>query len=226
MRWWLLFVALLFVLILVFGIPLREYVILESGASPGELKKRSGPGSRPCLGKSPECAAWESKLDAEMPIGANDADYIAVLQRFYDEIYNPLRTTNPDAMPKDTDVEVFLNTVPGNIDKGAIRQTILSGFMIDRTVSASSREEKQLASWAPKRAEDADFKNIEPKDGILQTWKKRGEEYIPADKRIGELPEGIYKPTTQQAEPRREGKWEHYNWSLAMPYGVEDKMSS
>ena len=222
MQWWLVLVALL----LLFSMSFREHVILESGSSPSEMRKRSGPGSRPCLESGPECAAWKSKLDAEMPIGASREAYMAILQQFYDQIYKPLRTSNPDAMPKDTDVEVFLNTLPGNIDKKAIRQTILSGFMIDRTASASVREEKQVAAWAPKRAEDADFKNIEPKDGILQTWKKRGEEYTPADKRIGELPEGVYQPT-YQAEPRREGKWEHYSWSLAMPYGVsEDKMST
>lgn len=222
MQWWLVFVALFLLASMTF----REHVILESGSSPGQMSKRSGPGSRPCLGAGAECASWESKLDAQMPIGASEQAYITVLQQFYDQVYSPLRTTNPDAMPKDTDVEVFLNTLPGNIDKSAIRQTILSGFMIDRTTSAAAREEKQVAGWAPKKAEDADFKNIEPKDGILQTWKKRGELYTPADRRIGELPEGVYKPTTQ-TEPRREGKWEHYSWSLVQPYGVsEDKMSS
>ena len=52
-----------------------------------------GPGARPTL----EDAAWRSKIDAQAPIGASDDDYIAALQKFYDTVYFPLRSTNATA---------------------------------------------------------------------------------------------------------------------------------
>lgn len=154
-----------------------------------------GPGPRPSM----DDAAWRSKVDAQAPIGGSDSDYIAALQKFYDEIYAPLRTENETASPKDTDVEAFLNnnTFP-NVSKDSLRQIILSGFSIDKTVSAAAREEKQV-KFQPTEA-------LEPRDGVDQVYGRRKEEvYVPAQKVFsGMFPEGYYAPTPQ-TEPLHEG---------------------
>jgi hypothetical protein len=53
--------------------------------------EREGPGERPSF-EGPEGAAWRSKIDAQIPIGGSDDDYMKALQKFYDTIYAPLRT--------------------------------------------------------------------------------------------------------------------------------------
>ena len=171
--------------------------------------EREGPGERPSFDGA-EGAAWRSKIDAQIPIGGSDDDYMTALQKFYDTIYSPMRTANKTASPKDTEVEAFLDglTIP-NISKDALRQVILSGFSIDRTLSAAAREQKQV-KFQPTEA-------LQPRDGVDQVYGRRKEEvYVPADKRIGELPEGIYAPT-QQTEPSREGIWDDKStsWSPA-----------
>jgi hypothetical protein len=171
--------------------------------------EREGPGERPSFDGA-EGAAWRSKIEAQIPIGGSEEDYMTALQKFYDEIYSPMRTANKTASPKDTQVETFLDglTLP-NISKDSLRQIILSGFSIDRTLSAAAREEKQV-KFQPSEA-------LEPRDGVDQVYGRRKEEvYVPADKRIGELPEGIYA-ATPQTEPSREGIWDDKStsWSPA-----------
>ena len=171
--------------------------------------ERDGPGLRPSF-EGAEGAAWRSKIDAQIPIGGSDDDYLAALQQFYDKVYYPLRNENKTASPRDTQVEAFLesNTFP-NVSKDALRQIILSGFSIDRSGSAAAREEKQV-KFTPTEA-------LQPRDGVDQVYGRRKEEvYVPADKRIGELPEGIYSPT-EQTEPRRPGFWDDKStsWSPA-----------
>jgi hypothetical protein len=171
--------------------------------------EREGPGERPSFDGA-EGAAWRSKIDAQIPIGGSDDDYMTALQSFYDTVYSPMRTANKSASPKDTQVETFLDgiTIP-NISKDSLRQIILSGFSIDRTGSAAAREEKQV-KFTPTEA-------LEPRDGVDQVYGRRKEEvYVPADKRLGELPEGIYAPTPQ-TEPTREGIWNDNStsWSPA-----------
>jgi hypothetical protein len=171
---------------------------------------RPGPGTRPSL----QDGAWRSKIEAQVPIGATKSDYERSLQSFYDTIYSPMRTENPGAMPKDTQVEEFLTKQPTTIDKNALRQIILSGFAIDRTTSAAAREEKQV-KFNPSEA-------LEPRDGVLETWRHRADTpYSPSDSRIGELPEGIYRPTTQQDTPRREGDaCASTSWTGQRPYSL------
>jgi hypothetical protein len=132
------------------------------------------------------------------------------LQKFYDEIYFPIRNVNKTASPKDTQVESFLDAlnIP-NISKDALRQIILSGFSIDRTQSAAAREQKQV-KFNPTEA-------LEPRDGVDQVYGRRKEEvYVPADSRLGKLPEGIYADPPQ-TEPSREGSWNDNStsWSPA-----------
>ena len=144
-----------------------------------------------------EDAAWRSKIDAQAPIGGNDDDYMAALQMFYDKVYFPLRSKNASAAPKDTEVEAFLNAnMFPNVSKDSLRQIILSGFAVDKTVSAAEREKKQV-KFTPTEA-------LQPRDGVDQVYGRRKEDaYVPADKRIGDLPEGIYEPTFQ-TEPLRD----------------------
>ena len=152
-----------------------------------------GPGKRPSM----EDAAWRSKIDAQAPIGGNDDDYMAALQMFYDKVYFPLRSKNASAAPKDTEVEAFLNAnMFPNVSKDSLRQIILSGFAVDRTVSAAEREKKQV-KFTPTEA-------LQPRDGVDQVYGRRKEgTYVPADTRIGLLPEGLYEPTPQ-TEPLRD----------------------
>jgi len=170
-----------------------------------------GPGSRPSM----EDAVWRSKVDAQAPIGGSDSDYIAALQKFYDEIYAPLRTENESASPKDTDVEQFLsaNTFP-NVSKDALRQIIISGFSVDTTMSAAAREEKQI-KFEPTEA-------LQPRDGVDQVYRRKEEVYVPADTRESDVfPEGYYA-ATPQTEPTREGIWDgkSTSWSPQEFYSV------
>ena len=159
----------------------------------------SGPGLRPS-----RTADWLSKIDAESPIGGNDDDYLAVLQQFYDEVYKPARDANPDVFIKDTEVKAFADKVsrPG-VDKDAIRKIITAGFAVERTGTAAGREEQQLV----KTGALAGFKglNLQPSMGVDEVRTRKEVTYLPADTRKGSLPEGIYTPTEQQEEPRREG---------------------
>lgn len=162
--------------------------------------EREGPGERPSL-EGAEGAAWRSKIDAQIPIGGSDDDYISALQVFYDKVYYPIRNANKTASPKDTQVEEFLttNTFP-NVSKDALRQIILSGFSVDKTGSAAAREEKQV-KFQPTEA-------LEPRDGVDEVYGRRRQGiYVPSDSRIGKLPEGIYADT-QQTEPNKEGIWD------------------
>jgi hypothetical protein len=153
-----------------------------------------GPGKRPSM----EDPAWRSKIDAQAPIGGDDDDYIAALQKFYDDVYFPLRSKNSSAAPKDTQVEEFLkaNAFP-NVSKDSLRQIILSGFAVDKTVSAAEREKKQV-KFTPTEA-------LQPRDGVDQVYGRRKEEiYTPADSRPAvDFSEGEYAPT-QQTEPLRD----------------------
>lgn len=196
MAWWLLALP---ILLLLWWLSRRERFI-----------ERPGPGDRPSLTN----AGWRSKIDAQIPIGASKGDYERVLQSFYDTIYKPLRTENATAMPKDTDVEVFIQSQPATIDKNALRQILLSGFAIDRTTSAAAREEKQV-KFQPTEA-------LEPRDGVLETWKRVRQTYIPVDTRIGNLPEGVYAPLPESAPPRREGVVDDRStsWTGQKPYSI------
>ena len=55
--------------------------------------------TRPSL----EDGAWKSKIDAQVPIGSNDADYIKALQAFYDNVYKPAEV-KPTISPQTSEV--------------------------------------------------------------------------------------------------------------------------
>lgn len=205
MRLWLLLAITAMLLVLM---TLREHYV-----------ERDGPGARPSL-EGAEGSAWRSKIDAQIPIGGSVNDYLAALQRFYDDVYYPMRNENKTASPTDKQVEAFLdgNTFP-NVSKDALRQIILSGFSVDRSGSAAAREEKQLNTEGALKGFKAKggSVDIEPRDGVDEVYGKRRQEiYVPADQRAGNLPEGIYADT-QQTEPSREGTWsdKSTSWSPA-----------
>lgn len=157
-------------------------------------------------------AVWLSKIDSEAPIGGNDDDYLRVLQAFYDKVYTPAETK-----PKDTDVELFLKSPDAQVagvDPNAIRKIIGTSFRIERTLTAAAREEAQV-KFQPTKA-------LEPKYGRDQVYARTEQIYVPADSRLGELPEGLYAPVKQQPEPRREGDWDDNttSWTDAKFYGV------
>jgi hypothetical protein len=204
MKWWLIAIA---ALLLVWMVSHHEGFV---EATDRDGKILGGPGTRPSLSDG----AWRSKIEVQIPIGGGKEDYERALQSFYDTIYEPIRRENPTGMPKDTQVEVFLSTQPATIDKNALRQIILSGFAVDRTSSASAREEKQV-KFTPSEA-------LEPRDGVLETWKYVRQDYIPVDSRIGDLPEGVYAPTPQEQGPRREGTFDDKSasWTGQRPYSL------
>ena len=175
----------------------------------------SGPGARPS-----KTADWLSKIEAEAPIGANDDDYIAALQKFYDEVYKPARTANPDVYITDTQVKSFVETT-SNVDKQALRKIITAGFAVERTGSAAIREQEQLV----KTGALVGFKgeNLAPEMGKPPSFVRIEEAtYTPVDSRKSNLPEGIYTPVGQQDEPRREGIFDDKStsWSGVRFYNV------
>ena len=147
--------------------------------------------------KSPLYAVWKSKIDAQVPIGANDDDYIRVIQAFYDKVYAPA-TVKPTA----ADLEKFLagSDVTGvPVDTGALRLIIADGFHLDAGKTAAAKEQDQV-KFTPS-------KNLEPSGGRDEVYTREEVDYEPADKRRGgPLPEGYYAPLTQQSKPRRLGE--------------------
>jgi len=177
----------------------------------------SGPGVRPS--RTPD---WLSKIDAEAPIGANDDDYLAVLQQFYDEVYKPARDANPNVYIDDTKVKAFADGVSrAGVDKEAIRRIITAGFAVQRTGSAAAREQQQIVKTGALVGFEG--KNLEPSMGVDEVRTRKELTYLPADMRKGSLPEGIYTPT-EQTEPRREGTYDDKStsWTQTQFAGVKN----
>jgi hypothetical protein len=163
--------------------------------------------------KSPLYAVWKSKIDAQVPIGANDDDYIKAIQAFYDKVYNPA-----SVKPTTADIEKFLAgpDVTGRpLDTNALRLIIADGFHIQPGGSAAAKELEQI-KFSPSKA-------LEPGDGRDEVRTREEEEYEPADPRTGgPLPEGYYAPLVQQQKPRRlgEANYETVGKTGAMFYDV------
>ena len=146
---------------------------------------------------SPIYAMWKSKVDAQVPIGANDDDYIKAIRAFYDKVYDPSPTK-----PTTANIEAFLKSsdVTGlPLDTNALRMVIADGFHIQAGETAAAREKRQT-KFTP-------TKNLEPSMGRDQVYDRTEEEYRPADPRNdGPVPEGHYAPLKQQGRPRRLGE--------------------
>jgi hypothetical protein len=176
-----------------------------------------GPGTRPSL----DDAAWRSKIDVEIPVGANEIDYVAALQSFFDTIYSPLRSVNPTAMVPAAQVETFLNTANPVLDKPSLRRILIAGFAIDKGATGAANEEKQTVTTGAL----VGFKgeNLQPENGVDEVRKREELEYKPSDDRKANLPEGIYAPVEQQETPRREGVHDDKStsWTGAKFYSIE-----
>jgi len=164
--------------------------------------------TRPSL----EDGSWLSKIVAQAQLGANDRDYIVVLQAFYDKVYNPSPTK-----PTIKDIESFLagpDVVGQPIDTGAIRKILASAFHIESGITAAAKEEQQVR-FKPSKA-------IEPSDGVDQVYFRTEEVYRPSDTRTGLLPEGQYAPVQQQLKPRRPGERDYKttSWTPQLFYDV------
>jgi hypothetical protein len=172
-------------------------------------------------------AAWRSKVEAQVPIGKSVQDYMTATRAFYDTKYKPARTANATAEIPASEVEAFLATQPATIEKNILRQILISGFAVDRG-SAQGREEKQLVTTGAlagfKAKGGSEF--IEPKDGVLETWKRNDTPYVPADPRLSTLPEGIYAPLPDSSIPRREGQFPNISasWTGARPYTLSQNV--
>ena len=97
------FALALFLLIVVWS--LRETFVDTEYKSGGAVGVATAVQRPPDDIKSPLYAVWKSKIDAQAPIGANDADYIKAVQMFYDTVYSPATTK-----PTTADIEKFLNS--------------------------------------------------------------------------------------------------------------------
>lgn len=164
--------------------------------------------SRPSL----EDGSWLSKIDAQAPLGANDRDYIAVLQAFYDKVYNPSPTK-----PTIQDIESFLkgpDVIGQPIDINSLRMILASAFHIESGITAAAKEEQHV-KFQPSKA-------LEPSDGVDQVYFRKEEVYTPSDTRIGLLPEGQYAPVPQQLKPRRPGERDYKttSWTPQLFYDV------
>jgi hypothetical protein len=146
---------------------------------------------------SPAYAAWKSKVDSQVPIGANDDDYIKAIRAFFDKVYEPATTK-----PTTADIETFLKSpdVAGlPLDTNSLRMIIADGFHIEAGETAAAREQRQT-KFTP-------TKNLEPSMGRDQVYDRTELDYTPADPRAdGPLPEGHYAPLKQQGRPRRLGE--------------------
>jgi hypothetical protein len=146
---------------------------------------------------SPIYAMWKSKVDAQVPIGANDDDYIKAIRAFYDKVYDPSPTK-----PTTANIEAFLKSsdVAGlPLDTNALRMILASGFHIQAGETAAAREQRQT-KFTPS-------KNLEPSMGRDQVFDRTEEKYNPSDPRgDGPVPEGHYAPLKQQGRPRRLGE--------------------
>ena len=158
------------------------------------------PVNRPTMVGDKIAPEWQSKIDAEAPIGGNDSDYLKVLQAFYDKVYQPAKMK-----PKDTDVDIFLRSPDAQVagvDPNALRKIIVNGFRVELTVTAAAREQAEINTTGAL----AGFTGaeLEPTLGRDQVRTRTEQIYTPADSRKGDLPEGLYKPT-KQYYPSREG---------------------
>lgn len=164
-------------------------------------------------------AVWKSKIEAEAQVGADDSTYLPPLQAFFDKVYHPA-----PLKPTLAAVEAFMASPdaggPG-VDPAALKKIIISGFHID--VAKAAQETKKEAIDAAKS--DIASGVLEPKEGRDEVFVREEETYVPADSRRGQLPEGLYEPTTQQRMPRMSGEYDDHStsWKSGQFYGVGDQ---
>jgi len=152
--------------------------------------------AQPC---EPSCAAWDSKIEALAPIGANNSDYITVLQAFYDQVYVPT-----PSRPTEAQVNTFLASPAGTVagvDNAAVKRIMMNAFHIQGSLTAAQSEEASQ-NFKPV---DAD---LAPEMGRDEVRTREEDQYVGANpKPSTRLSEGDYAPVTQ-SKPLNPGQWE------------------
>ena len=193
---------------------IREgYVEYQDEGKGGPLSKKVEAVTRPELN-----AVWKSKIEAEAQVGADESNYIPPLQAFF-ELYKKSKDK-----PTLEEVDAFTKTPaamgPG-VDPGALKKIIISGFHIDIEKAAQETKKEEI----DKANADIQSGVLEPKDGRDEVFTREELTYLPSDSRRGQLPEGLYKPTTQQRMPRMSGEYDDHStsWKTGQFYGVGDQ---
>lgn len=210
MRLWILFAIAL----LLFALGFRESFADPETCTVTGVTRGGKPCVPPMTRPSMDDPSWRSKIDAEAPIGGNDEDYMRALQAFYDKVYVPATVK-----PTDKDVEAFLSSADAGIagvDPVALRKIITKGFKVELTTTVAEREKKELVTTGAL----AGFKGneLQPGNARDEVYTREELAYIPADKRKGELPEGLYEPTDQYL-PRNPGDYKDKStsWTQVSP---------
>lgn len=165
----------------------------------------SQPVTRPCACPTSgqctnsACKSWDSKVSAQAPSGAVNADYITVLAAFYDTVYSPAQTK-----PTEAQVDTFLASPAGTVSGvqlTAVKRMIMDGFDIDYLKTASQRDTESVR-FTPS------VTNLEPKLARDQVRSRVEVSYTPADPVLStKFSEGNYEKVTQ-SEPINPGQWE------------------
>jgi hypothetical protein len=212
MKYWVVFLAFVFFLLRIFR---------EQFTDPEECKTTGVTRGAACVPKitrpSTEDSRWRSKVEAEMPIGQDDGDYIRVLQAFYDKVYVPSADR-----PTEAQVDAFLASPDASVagtSPVAMKKIILSGFNLTAGGTAAAREEKQAVTTGALAGFQG--KELEPQMGVDEVRTRKEIPYIPVDTRDGPLPEGIYADT-RQTTPSRPGDWDDksISWNRSQFFSV------
>lgn len=213
MKYWIVFLA---IVVLILNLAREHFTDPEECTTTGVTR-----GGKACVPKitrpSVEDSRWRSKVEAEMPIGQNTADYIRVLQAFYDKVYVPSAVR-----PTEAQIDAFLASPDASVagtSPESTKKIMLSGFNLASALKGEAREDKQIVTTGAL----AGFKGkeLEPKMAVDEVRTRKEIPYIPADSRQGELPEGIYEETPQTT-PTRTGEWDDksISWTRAQFFSV------
>lgn len=213
MKYWVVFLA---IVVFILNLAREHFTDPEECTVTGVTRN-----GKPCVPKitrpSVEDSRWRSKVEAEMPIGQNTADYIRVLQAFYDKVYVPATDR-----PSGAQVDAFLASPDASVagtSPESVKRIILSGFNLTSGETVEARAKRQTVTTGAL----AGFKGteLEPKMGVDEVRTRKEIPYIPADQRQGELPEGIYAETPQTT-PTRTGEWDDksISWNQSQFFSV------
>jgi hypothetical protein len=191
------------------------------------------PVRRPCICTPATCSdtpggcrrttstAWSSKISALAPVGYVEADYLTVLQAFYDQIYDPSGTR-----PTEAQVNTFLASSAGTVsgvDRPSVKRILMAGFHIESSQTASQNEDASrnfavdtaiLEATAPEAA------GVAPPVDEVRT-RAEGE-YVGANPSPStKFSEGNYAPPPQ-SQPKNPGQWEDgsIRWKGPRPASV------
>jgi len=173
-----------------------EYTVTKPCFCPSPADMGIQTSNIPC---DPLCAAWDNKVTALAPTGANNRDYITVLQAFYDGVYKP----SPEK-PTEAKVDTFLASSAGTVagvDVPSVKRILMAGFHIESSGTAAQNED------ASQKFKPSDA-NLAPRMGRdeLRTREEGG--YTGANPSSSTVfSEGNYAPPPQ-TQPNKPGEWD------------------